>query len=61
MKDKSMKYFVVMVCCHCQHIFNLLSPRSYERLLNDEQMPPEEIVLHLKRLYFKSIATVKGE
>jgi len=56
-----MKYFVVMVCCHCQHIFNLLSPRSYERLLNDEQMPPEEIVLHLKRLYFKNIATVKGE
>ena len=41
--------------------FSLLSPRSYERLLNEEQMPPEDIVQHLKRLYFKSIATVKGE
>ena len=41
--------------------FSLLSPRSYERLLDEEHMPPEEIVLHLKRLYFKSITTVKGE
>jgi TetR/AcrR family transcriptional regulator, fatty acid metabolism regulator protein len=41
--------------------FSFLSPRSYERLLVDEQMQPEEVVRYLKRLYFKSIVVVKGE
>lgn len=41
--------------------FSLLSPRSYERLLNEEHMTPEEIARYLKRLYFKSIAAVMGE
>jgi AcrR family transcriptional regulator len=41
--------------------FSLLSQRSYERLLIEEQMPPEEVVRYLKRLYFKSIANVKGK
>lgn len=47
----------IMLCA----FFSLLSPRSYERLLADEKLTPEDVVQHLKRLYFKSIATVKGE
>lgn len=41
--------------------FSLLSQRSYERLLIEEQMQPEDVVQQLKRLYFKSITTIKGE
>lgn len=39
--------------------FGVLSPRSYERLLVDEQMAPDDIVQHFKRLYFKSITAIK--
>jgi len=41
--------------------FSFLSPRNYERLLNENQMPSEEIVNHLRHLYFKGIATVRGD
>jgi hypothetical protein len=41
--------------------FSQLSSRSYERLLVEEHMPPEQAVRCLKRIYFKSIETVKGE
>jgi TetR/AcrR family transcriptional regulator, fatty acid metabolism regulator protein len=36
--------------------FSLLSPRSYERLMMENQMPPEEAVKHLGHIYFKGIA-----
>lgn len=35
---------------------SLLSPRSYERLMVEEQMTAEEVVNHLGRFYFKGIA-----
>ena len=35
---------------------SLLSPRSYERLMVEEQMAAEEVVNHLGRFYFKGIA-----
>jgi TetR/AcrR family fatty acid metabolism transcriptional regulator len=43
--------------------FSQLSPRSYERLIVEEHMSPEEAVRCLKRLYFKSLENVnaKGE
>lgn len=43
--------------------FSQLSPRSYERLLIEEHMPPDKAVQCLKRLYFKSIQNIntKGE
>lgn len=37
--------------------FSLLSPRNYERLLNEHQMPSEEVVKQLRHLYFKGITT----
>ena len=36
--------------------FSLLSPRSYERLVVDEQMPATELVGYLGQIYFKGIA-----
>ena len=40
--------------------FSLLSPRSYERLLaGGAPMSPDELVMHLARIYFKGIAAVK--
>lgn len=45
-----------------QHaFFSLLSPRSYERLIIEQHMSSEEVVGHLCRLYFKSIASAQGE
>ena len=38
--------------------FNLLSPRSYERLMTDGSMSPDELVQHLGRIYFKGIVAV---
>jgi len=38
--------------------FSLLSPKSYERLLTEDQIPPEELAKHLSRIYFKGIAAV---
>jgi TetR/AcrR family transcriptional regulator, fatty acid metabolism regulator protein len=38
--------------------FSLLSPKSYDRLLVDEQMPREEVAQQLGRIYFKGIAAV---
>lgn len=37
---------------------SLLSPRSYERLVVGDQMPPDELIRHLGRIYFKGVATV---
>jgi TetR/AcrR family fatty acid metabolism transcriptional regulator len=54
--DKSMSTPVMLGA-----FFSLLSPRNYERLLNENQMPSEEIVEDLRRLYFKGIATVKED
>ena len=36
--------------------FSLLSPKSYERLIVDDQLPPGELVKQLGRIYFKGIA-----
>jgi len=36
--------------------FCLLSPKSYERLIVDDQLPPGESVKQLGRIYFKGIA-----
>ncbi len=36
--------------------FSLLSPKSYERLIGDDQLPPGELVKQLGRIYFKGIA-----
>jgi len=36
--------------------FSLLSPKSYERLIVDDQLPPGESVKQLGRIYFKGIA-----
>lgn len=36
--------------------FSLLSPKSYERLMVDDQLPPGELVKQLGRIYFKGIA-----
>jgi len=45
-----------------QHaFFSLLSPRSYERLIIEQHMSSDEVVGHLCRLYFKSIASAQGE
>jgi TetR/AcrR family transcriptional regulator, fatty acid metabolism regulator protein len=41
--------------------FSLLSQRSYERLVVEEQRKPDDVVQCLKGLYFKSIAATKGE
>jgi len=39
--------------------FGLLSPMRYEQLLIREQIPPEELVKHVGRIYFDGIATKK--
>jgi TetR/AcrR family transcriptional regulator, fatty acid metabolism regulator protein len=39
--------------------FGLLSPMGYERLLIREQIPPEELVRHVGRIYFDGIVTKK--
>lgn len=36
--------------------FSLLSPWEYERHVVEEQIPPEELVKHLTRIYFQGIA-----
>lgn len=36
--------------------FSLLSPHSYERLSRNVQLPPEELVAYLARIYFRGIA-----
>ena len=54
--DKSMSTPVMLGA-----FFSLLSPRNYERLLNENQMPSEEIVEDLRHFYFKGIATVKED
>jgi TetR/AcrR family fatty acid metabolism transcriptional regulator len=36
--------------------FSLLSPKSYERLIKEEQVPPLELAEQLGRIYFKGIA-----
>ncbi len=41
--------------------FSLLSPRSFERLNANSQMPVSEFVEYLGRFYFKGIAAVQGE
>jgi len=41
--------------------FSLLSPRSFERLNANTQMPVSEFVEYLGRFYFKGIAEVQGE
>jgi TetR/AcrR family fatty acid metabolism transcriptional regulator len=41
--------------------FSLMSPRSFERLNADNQVPVDEFVKHLARFYFKGIAVVQGE
>src|SRR2546421_1121446 len=38
--------------------FSLLSPKSYDRLLVDEQRPREEVAQQLGRIYFKGIAAI---
>jgi AcrR family transcriptional regulator len=41
--------------------FSLMSPRSFERITADSQMPVNEFVKHMARFYFKGIAKVQGE
>ena len=36
--------------------YSLLSPKSYDRLMNDGQMPGGEIANNLKRIFFKGIS-----
>ncbi len=38
--------------------FSLLSPWGYERLVVEEQIPPEELVKHIAHIYFQGIAVV---
>lgn len=38
--------------------FSLLSPKSYDRLMVEGQMPQEEVAKQLGRIYFKGIAAV---
>jgi TetR/AcrR family transcriptional regulator, fatty acid metabolism regulator protein len=39
--------------------FSLLSPRSYDRLLVGAHISPDELAMHLGRIYFKGIAATK--
>lgn len=41
--------------------FSLISPRSFERITADNQMPVNEFAKHLARFYFKGIAKVQGD
>jgi TetR/AcrR family fatty acid metabolism transcriptional regulator len=41
--------------------FSLMSPRSFEHLDAENQMPVDEFVKHLARFYFKGIAIVQGD
>lgn len=41
--------------------FNLLTPKSYDRLVAEDQIAPAELVQHLSRLYFKGIAAKERE
>jgi TetR/AcrR family fatty acid metabolism transcriptional regulator len=36
--------------------YSLLSPKSYERLMEEEQMSGEEVEKNLKRIYIKGIS-----
>ncbi len=38
--------------------FSLISPHAYKRLVVEEKMPPEELVRHLGRIYFKGITAI---
>jgi TetR/AcrR family transcriptional regulator, fatty acid metabolism regulator protein len=37
--------------------YSLLSPKSYDRLMTEGQMPGEEVAKNLKRIYFKGISS----
>lgn len=39
-------------------LFSLLSPRSYERLVVEEKMTGDELVKHLRHIYFKGILQI---
>ena len=41
--------------------FSLMSPRSFQRISVDNQMPVHEFAKQLARFYFKGIAKVQGE
>ncbi|HVB59918.1 MAG TPA: TetR/AcrR family transcriptional regulator [Ktedonobacteraceae bacterium] len=41
--------------------FSLLTPKSYDRLVAEDQIAPAELVKHLSRLYFKGIAARERE
>jgi AcrR family transcriptional regulator len=41
--------------------WSLASPRTYERLLEQEQMPVEEMVSHLNRFFFKGLAATESQ
>jgi TetR/AcrR family transcriptional regulator, fatty acid metabolism regulator protein len=36
--------------------YSLLSPKSYERLMDEGQMPAEEVAKYLKQIYFRGIS-----
>ena len=36
--------------------FSFFSPRSYERMMTEGQVPPDEVVKQIGRIYFKGIA-----
>lgn len=54
--DKTMPTSVMLSA-----FFSLLSPRSFERLNAENQMPVDEFVKYLERFYFKGIVAVQGE
>lgn len=39
--------------------FSLLSPKSYERLMAEEHLSPDELVEQVGRIYFKGIISEK--
>jgi TetR/AcrR family fatty acid metabolism transcriptional regulator len=41
--------------------FSLLTPKSFDRLVAEDQIAPAELVKHLSRLYFKGIAARENE
>jgi TetR/AcrR family transcriptional regulator, fatty acid metabolism regulator protein len=41
--------------------FSLMSPRSFEHLNAENQMPVDEFAKHLVHFYFKGIAAIQGE
>ena len=41
--------------------FSLLSPQAYKRLIQEEGMSLDELMLHLRRVYFRGITTTSDE